>query len=50
MSVKLTIDEVLQLEAEINGLTNQQTGEVVYKNMEEVLKIEGVTPHIYGKK
>jgi 5-(carboxyamino)imidazole ribonucleotide synthase len=26
------------------------TGEVVYKNMEEVLKIEGVTPHIYGKK
>jgi hypothetical protein len=31
MSVKLTIDEVLQLEAEINGLTNQQTGEVVYK-------------------
>ncbi len=26
------------------------TGEVVYKNMEEVLKIKGVTPHIYGKK
>ncbi len=31
MSIKLTIDEVLQLEAEINGLSNQQTGEVVYK-------------------
>lgn len=31
MSVKLTIDEVLQLDAEINGFTNQQSGEVVYK-------------------
>ena len=26
------------------------TGDVVYENMEEVLKIDGVTPHIYGKK
>ncbi len=26
------------------------TGEVVYKNMEEILKMDGVTPHIYGKK
>ncbi|MGB0880431.1 MAG: 5-(carboxyamino)imidazole ribonucleotide synthase, partial [Polaribacter sp.] len=26
------------------------TGDVVYKNMEEILKIDGVTPHIYGKK
>ncbi len=26
------------------------TGNVVYKNMEEILKIDGVTPHIYGKK
>lgn len=26
------------------------SGNVVYKNMEEILKIEGVTPHIYGKK
>ena len=26
------------------------TGEVVYKNIEEILKIDGVTPHIYGKK
>jgi 5-(carboxyamino)imidazole ribonucleotide synthase len=26
------------------------TGEVVYEHMESVLAIEGVTPHIYGKK
>lgn len=26
------------------------TGDVVYENMEEILKLEGVTPHIYGKK
>ncbi len=26
------------------------TGEVVYKNIEEILAMEGVTPHIYGKK
>lgn len=26
------------------------TGKVVYENMEEILKIDGVTPHIYGKK
>jgi len=26
------------------------TGDVVYENFEEVLKIDGVTPHIYGKK
>lgn len=26
------------------------TGKVVYKNMTEILKLEGVTPHIYGKK
>ncbi|MET7028431.1 5-(carboxyamino)imidazole ribonucleotide synthase [Sediminicola luteus] len=26
------------------------TGNVVYDNMEEILKMEGVTPHIYGKK
>ena len=25
-------------------------GDVVYKNMKEILKIDGVTPHIYGKK
>ncbi|MGA9327267.1 MAG: 5-(carboxyamino)imidazole ribonucleotide synthase [Salegentibacter sp.] len=25
-------------------------GEVVYENIEEILKLEGVTPHIYGKK
>jgi 5-(carboxyamino)imidazole ribonucleotide synthase len=26
------------------------TGNVVYENMEEILSLEGVTPHIYGKK
>lgn len=26
------------------------TGNVVYKNMEHILAMEGVTPHIYGKK
>jgi len=26
------------------------TGDVVYGNMEEILRFEGVTPHIYGKK
>ncbi len=26
------------------------TGDVVYKNMKDILKIDGVTPHIYGKK
>ncbi len=26
------------------------SGEVIYKNMEDMLKIDGVTPHIYGKK
>ena len=26
------------------------TGDVVYENFNDVLKIDGVTPHIYGKK
>ena len=26
------------------------TGNVVYKNIEQILAIPGVTPHIYGKK
>ena len=26
------------------------TGEVIYKNIENILHMEGVTPHIYGKK
>ena len=25
-------------------------GNVIYKNIEEILKVDGVTPHIYGKK
>ena len=26
------------------------TGNVLYKNIEEILAMDGVTPHIYGKK
>ena len=26
------------------------SGDVIYQNIEEILKIDGVTPHIYGKK
>jgi len=26
------------------------SGQVIYENMQEILKIQGVTPHIYGKK
>ena len=26
------------------------TGNVFYENLEDILKIDGVTPHIYGKK
>ncbi|WP_339712075.1 5-(carboxyamino)imidazole ribonucleotide synthase [uncultured Kriegella sp.] len=26
------------------------TGEVVYEHMEDILKLEGVTPHLYGKR
>jgi len=26
------------------------TGDVIYENIEEIMKMEGVTPHIYGKK
>ena len=28
----------------------EHEGEVVYENIEDILKLEGVTPHIYGKK
>ena len=31
MSTKLTIDQILQLDAEINGNTNPQNGEVIYE-------------------
>ncbi len=30
--------------------TEGHTGDVLYENMEEILAIDGVTPHIYGKK
>ncbi|NQY05403.1 MAG: 5-(carboxyamino)imidazole ribonucleotide synthase [Flavobacteriaceae bacterium] len=30
--------------------TEGHTGNVVYKNIEEILSLDGVTPHIYGKK
>ena len=26
------------------------TGDVVYKNIETIMEMKGVTPHIYGKK
>ena len=26
------------------------TGDVVYENIEKIMQLEGVTPHIYGKK
>jgi 5-(carboxyamino)imidazole ribonucleotide synthase len=26
------------------------TGDVVYEHIEDILKLDGVTPHIYGKK
>ncbi len=26
------------------------TGDVVYQNMEKIMDMDGVTPHIYGKK
>ncbi|WP_179345404.1 5-(carboxyamino)imidazole ribonucleotide synthase [Winogradskyella ursingii] len=29
---------------------DNHTGNVVYKNIEEIMAMEGVTPHIYGKK
>ena len=28
----------------------EYTGEVIYKNIDAILKLDGVTPHIYGKK
>ena len=29
---------------------NKAEGDVVYENIEEVMKLPGVTPHIYGKR
>lgn len=37
---KLTIDQILQLDAEINGFTNPQTGDVIYEGfMKQPLSI-----------
>ena len=42
--------------SKINGImvnlvgAEGHTGEVVYKNIEKIMEMEGVTPHIYGKK
>jgi len=30
--------------------SENHTGDVVYENMESIMKMDGVTPHIYGKK
>jgi len=43
-------------ESKLNGImvnlvgSEGHTGDVVYKNMEEIMSMDGVTPHIYGKK
>ncbi len=44
-----TENKVAGIMVNLVGAENH-TGEVVYENMEEILKMEGVTPHIYGKK
>jgi 5-(carboxyamino)imidazole ribonucleotide synthase len=43
-------------ENKLNGImvnlvgSEGHTGDVVYKNIEEIMSMDGVTPHIYGKK
>ncbi|MBQ4821490.1 5-(carboxyamino)imidazole ribonucleotide synthase [Aquimarina sp. MMG016] len=43
-------------ESKVNGIMvnlvgeEGHTGDVVYKNIENIMKMKGVTPHIYGKK
>jgi len=44
-----TESKVAGIMVNLVGAANH-TGDVVYKNMEEILAIDGVTPHIYGKK
>jgi 5-(carboxyamino)imidazole ribonucleotide synthase len=44
-----TESKVAGIMVNLSGEENY-TGPPVYKNMEEILKIPGVTPHIYGKK
>ena len=44
-----TTSKVAGIMVNLVGAENH-TGNVIYENMEEVLKLDGVTPHIYGKK
>lgn len=44
-----TENKVASVMVNLVGAENH-VGNVHYKNMEEILKIDGVTPHIYGKK
>ena len=44
-----TTSKVAGIMVNLVGAENY-TGDVVYENIEEILKIDGVTPHIYGKK
>lgn len=45
-----------QTESKVGGImvnlvgAEGHTGEVVYENIEAIMKLDGVTPHIYGKK
>lgn len=44
-----TTSKVAGIMVNLVGAKNH-TGDVVYENMEKVLQLDGVTPHIYGKK
>lgn len=44
-----TASKVAGIMVNLVGAENH-TGDVVYENMEAVLQLDGVTPHIYGKK
>jgi 5-(carboxyamino)imidazole ribonucleotide synthase len=44
-----TSSKVAGIMVNLVGAENH-TGDVVYEHMEEVLQLDGVTPHIYGKK
>src|SRR5690606_40662093 len=44
-----TESKVAGIMVNLSGEKNY-SGEVVYENIEKIMKIPGVTPHIYGKK